>query len=484
MYPLPQQSPDRLSYSPNYDKELYDKIRTELTAVYNILVAEAKIKSYLNDPDGLGRISGLFNDMKMLLLTYKEKIQELDVLEIELISAKYYPLQDTKEQKGLVSQFIFIRDTFIEIMAHKHAFMDRVDTKRPWEENFKKKLNLLDIKLDQEQIDWYDKYCDSKTDHKYKKKWRKICFWWALYCVKRKGDICTLVTGINNSGKSNTSVRMLQFTNRIFRECWHIKEDEKQTIELHKFNIDKDVVYDPDPSVLNSLLEEDRFYQTIDITEGMGSATNLQSMDKKVIKLGVKAYRMRYRRDVIIWEYQITERPPKLLVTRFNSWIHKLNWYWGVISCPSSFYRTKDPLYLKRLEDIADNDTKLARWFDNPRQNPNYICKFTTPKLSNTMQAKFDHNMMEADKRMLEKEELQDKHATRYFSIVKDLWKKVNIDNFMVEDQIATELIGKGFNKPQIEKVVKLYSEYDATQKYQHETKQKKVIVSPTQSKS
>lgn len=228
----------------------------------------------------------------------------------------------------------------------------------------------------------------------------------------------------------------------------------------------RDIVYDPDPSVLNSLLEEDKYFQTIDVTEGLGAASNLQSLNKQVIRLGVKAYRIRYRNNIVVWEYQMTDRPPRLLTTRFNAWIHKMNWYWGVLSIPSSFYRTKDPLYLKRIEDIADNDTKLARWFTNKRQNPNYIVKFKAPYMSEKAQAIFNHHMKEADKRMVQIDEMKGATQNRYFQIAKEIHDRVNVLHIMGEDQILSDLISKGFNKTQVEKVIKLYNEYDAARKW------------------
>ena len=125
-------------------------------------------------------------------------------------------------------------------------------------------------------------------------KWKKEVFLETAYMVLRKGDIIKLISGINNSGKTWTSISEARYANWLLRNYWgkpekygfHLPlEILNELMKVRKFSMRYDVIYYPDPSSIRERIADGSRFNTIAVTEGMKAAYKSQKLRSRSYRL-------------------------------------------------------------------------------------------------------------------------------------------------------------------------------------------------------
>ncbi len=393
----------------------------------------------ISDPVIIAEIKGLAVDTTMLLLKYRETDYANEVKKLE----DYLGAYRSYDAISLLKNVLTLREIVAIVLGDKHNFKDRTEKQFAWEKEVKKKWHLTDLNEKDEQY-----FQNLPT------KWKKMVFLATHNMVNCDGDIYALVTGINNGGKTNTSLALLSFANRLLREYWKVKNE--------RFSLKKDVYYVPAPTDLDELLG-DTMYNTKDLNEGMAAAVNLRSMDPQVIKLGVNAFITRAKHNFVIFEYQVASRVPKLLEERFNLWIHKMSKEWAVMSIPSSLYRKVDPLYLDELDKLR-SDKEISYWFRY--KNPNYITTFRAPKLKKSFEEKFKDYQKKAHLTTKLASETNMLVNQSYWLLIKRMWDRINMEHRLALIELPSILRQEvHYSEAQVKSFMRDYNKYDREHK-------------------
>lgn len=359
-------------------------------------------------------------------------------------------------------------------IAVKHKLMDKVGEFEPWELDVKKKFFLNE--LTEEEWLPHENYLEG-----IRHEWKKEVFLETAYMVLKKGDIVKLISGINNSGKTWTSIPEARFANWLLRNYWAKPEensfklpqyvlDDKVLEDLKKvkkFSMKEDVIYYPDPVSITQKVAEGSRFNTFCITEGLKAAINLRSYDPEVIDMILELFTERASNNYISFEYQLTRRPPKLLISRFNTWLQKMGQRWVILSMPSSLYRTEDPLYTKEIEKIK-GDRKISSWFTHKSGNANFIAKFKAPKLKPKLDALFKKYRKEA-KLIYEKGKgIKKSMGNVWYSKIEEYYKLVKsgqIAYFALPEKLKKE---NDFTDEEVRKFLKDYNRFQSSYKLLH----------------
>ena len=328
-----------------------------------------------------------------------------------------------------------IQENEIKDIAVKHRLMDKTMDKQPWEKEVKKKFFLNEVP--EEEWAPHEAYLNS-----IKVPWKRMNFLETAFMVLKNGDIIKLISGINDSGKTWTSLPQAHQVNWYLRDYWArqkirgIKDEclTQETLDdlakVKPFSMKRDVSYYPDPEGIRAKIAEGTRFNTTPITEGMKAAINLKSWDPAVIDMILEIFTERASNNYMSFEYQLTRRPPKMLLSRFNVWQHKPSQKWLVLSMPSSVYRTEDPLFSKEIEKLK-GDGNVSRWLVSKAGNTNFIAKMPAPKLKPRYAALFKKYRKEA------KEEYEKGRKVK-LSLGNDWYNKIAEYHKMVEEgQIA-----------------------------------------------
>lgn len=409
----------RIVYQHHFDRDKEADLEAGIKGVVRTLQKYAIDRSYndeageqqapLTDSFTIAEIQGLLIDAIILLKKYREADYAQKVVDFSDYLQRYKVFNAI----DLLKNMMLLTDIVAEVLGDRHNFKDRTEREFKWEKELKKKWHLSDSALEGRPAEYYETI---------KPKWKRISFLASANMVVNDGDVYCLETGINNGGKTNDAILTLKQTNWYLRNFWHVKSDMAQTKELHPFSLARDVRYTPAPSDLDELLGDSQ-YNTKDMNEGMLAAINLLSRKKEVVEMGVNAFISRSKHNFLIFEYQVTKRPPKLLVERFNMWRHKMSLRYGVLSIPSGLYRKDDPLYFDELDKLR-TDKEISNWMVH--RNPNFITVYRAPHMKPAYEQKFKLLQVKAHMQLKQARETQADLTQGYTAVVKDMWERVN----------------------------------------------------------
>lgn len=382
--------------------------------------------------------------MKQLYLKYHEDIKPITDYEEQISLSTALPtLQTIKKLKEL-------QEAEIKNIAVKHKLMDRLEEKEPWEDIVKKKFWLNQIK----NFDIHEQYAKTIFPEI-----KRFVFYETAYMVLCEGDIISLKSGPNNSGKTSSSLVELRWANYFLRNYWKVSKFSDKYEPLDKFSMRKNVFYYPDASQIADKIAEATQYNCIDINEGMKAAVNLKSWDPETIDMINDIFTERSKHNFLMWEYQAAKRPPKMLLTRFNVWEHKMGQKWLVVSMPSSLYRTEDPMYMGEVEKLK-GDRAISAWFTHRWGNANFIDKFKSPKLKDKYKNLFDKIKRQEKEKYERGKKVRKTINNIWYTFVEDMWNKVDQGSLAYVD-LKTILEEKGFKDPQIKQFLRDYDKYD-----------------------
>lgn len=490
--------PEKISFKANYDKELEQETHQRYTQeIGNVQAHLMEGRKVITDPAFIGRFASLLSDTKRLFLKYKETkaAEEVEGKEKELSNLQM-PMLDTKAALTILQHF---RDELAITMGVKHNFKDSVEHREPWDNNVAKKLELPRV-FPREQEEAWGRFSDEVWAYydALHGKLKRLCFLISMDITMNNGDANILLSGPKKSGKTNTAEVQLRLINRFLREFWHAPKYNEEYLKEHPdflkkhpearyevvdaFRIRRDMLVTPSPDEMQSRMNDAFQYQTIDVNEGMEVATNLQSMQKEKIEVGIRMFTTRSLHSVVIWEYQVAKRPTGLMLEGMNYWEQKMGKKWFVLSMASHLVRKADPYYMAELEKCR-TDMEISRWISGrgTNTNPNFVSKFKAPHMSQRNQRIFDSHyksrrMAKAESEGLEKEVRQAK-----IEHVKYVWELVNERNLMSPLSIRSLLMkppedgGLGYNDKQAERFMKKYSEYDEEQRWKRYGKKLKI---------
>ena len=447
---MPEEIPHQVLYQKNYDKECQHNIETGFGELSKV-ITDYSIKNgteIITEWEAVGEIKSHImivlqwckqlyykyhedtqTDPKTGITTMKEGYSRLKAFEKEITNAQWIEKPRTIEWLDIVQEYE------IKDIAVKHKLMDKTMDKQPWEREVKKKFFLNEIPIEE----WapHEAYLNS-----IRTPWKRMNFLETGFMVLKNGDIVKLISGINNSGKTWTSMPQAHQVNWYLVNYWAkqkllgIKGEclTQETLDdlqkVKPFSMKRDTSFYPDPDSIRNKIAEGTRFNTMPITEGMKAAINLRSWDAKVIDMILEIFTERASNNYMSFEYQLTRRPPKMLLSRFNVWQHKPSQKWLVLSMPSSVYRTEDPLFSKEIEKIK-GDGKVSRWLVSKAGNSNFIAKMKAPRLNPYYAALFKKYRKEA------KEEYE-KGRTVKASLGNEWYNKIAEYHRMVEEgQIA-----------------------------------------------
>jgi hypothetical protein len=462
-------------------------------AEYNLPYIEGHINSEI-----IATIKGTLQDIKILLLKSEELGMYDEIAKYE-DSIRAETQLNTIETLKTLEQ---IQREFVILMA-KHNFKDWIQPKKqPWDTyKVKKKLQLPELEQqwinpwNKEKLipaEYYDyisepgekpwdtiikcpKHKNKKLNvSRYDRRPDQLVFLMTFHTVVNKGDCHLLLTGVNLSGKTNTAVAMLKLANWFYRNYWKVSYTDKEKFEeVPEFRMDTNITYLPLENALDDILGDNQF-RTQDLNEGMKFATKANWQNKKAQDAAAIAYVARSHHPIVIYEYQVSKRPPSYFMERFNFWLHKMNKKWMVLSMASGIYRKSDPYYMDEIDKIKDDDA-ISHWFVH--KNANYITRMRAPRMIRKDEKEFDKLHKEAHQTLLNASKIQKALSDIYYLKLEEFWNKINVANEMAYSDIQKVLIEQypDLNKHQITKFMKLYDDYDASQKF---TKRKQVILS------
>ena len=448
----------------------FDRYREENAEATFIMVIQALNtywaeyhSDYIVDSEAVGTIKGLIEPVKILLMKEEEEetLTQVKAYEESIKNETILPTLDT------IANLKILEEIFVRAMA-KNGHRDRKKIKYSWEENFFRRLRLP--KLTQPHFSYFFALPTMED---------KIAWLQTYHTVMNGGDIHALWTGINNSGKSNGAIHMLMRCNWYYRNYWwpiratcrpdreifsfQEVDDAKDAVPIPEFDLSKNVVYLPVNSSLDELLGDTQ-YELRDLNEGMKFANNLRSMDARVVDAGTNAYIARAHFPIVYYEYQVSKRPPGLLMERFNMWFHKMSKPWAVLSMASGLFRKTDPYYLKRIDKLDDDD-EINDWIQN--KNPNYICELQTGVMERPEHRAFKKFQKKAHLEMLRASLVKKKIGDEMLVTVEDYWTLMDANLLArsdLEDKLKKDY--PDLNKLQVRNFIKSFEDYDLGQKF------------------
>lgn len=431
-----------LAYGRDYDKEnenlaeeLLRKLRKNLNGYY-----AATGSKYITDPEAIEALTEVIGLMENLYIRYEDKadFDNISDYENQILGANCLPTLETLRHLKQMS------DSFVRIMALAHGFKDRQKTKFPWEDIIKKKLHISP--LSQNEVDYMNKVC--------RYRWQRTVFFWTHSCVVDNNDIHCLYTGINNSGKTNTDVCMMREGNKYFREFWHVEEEPG--VPLHKFSMKKDVMYTPAPEAVTEYIGTRKF-QTVAVTEGMGAAINLRSLNKQTIDMGIDAFRKRFQNCIVGYEYQVNKRPTALMMERYNNWIQKMGQRHMVLSLPNAYVNRADKFFFTELDDLRTDD-EVNVWIRH--KNPNYVTTMYAPKMGPRAQRRFDNFRNAAEESLKKARETKTTFKDIEYGLIREMYEQ-ETNNNIVRIDIPNQLRENfDWDDKRITKFMKKYQDY------------------------
>lgn len=409
----------------------------------------------IKDTVAIGELRKSFSQAKYLFNKYKE----FNAAKNAQAYLDFLITQRELDTLSTIKNLETLSDLLATMLGIRHGFMDKIDDREPWDSTIKKKLEFPDM-TDEERS------YRAKLD----REWKQLAFDVTYYIVKCKGDAHILLAGPNLSGKSNTAIPFLMMCNKILREFWKVdrynefyveKHPEVKGVKLRKFNIKKDVSVTPNSQELKDRFKNEQ-YQTIDVNEGMEAATNLQSMKAENIALAIRRFTTRSYHNIVVWEYQVQDRPTAMMLEGMNFWFQKMRKRHFILSIASTLVRKKDPYYLKELSKCR-TDKEIGTWMTNKTKNgnPNFVHVFRSPKMGPKLESRFQMWYWESKDKQAEGEKTRRSFTQDYDNMVADIWRRVNLEHTLSFIEIGDMLDKAGFQKKDKESFMRDYGKYN-----------------------
>lgn len=399
--------------------------------------SQEKYTTPIKDSSAIAEIRKAYSLARFLCMKY----QEWDA--VNSINSYIEFLTEQRELDALstLKNLEVLSEIISKNLGIKHRFRDRVEDKQPWDLKFKKKLGFK-REIEQKHLDFFNTI---------DREWKKLAFLLTYYVVAKEGDAHILLSGPNLSGKSNTAMCLLRQCSVYLVDYWKVgmfndhyieKHEEARGIPQRKFEIKEDSYITPDPTMLKTRFASQQ-YQCIDINEGMEAATNLQSMKSDIVSLGVKRFTSRSSHNIVVWEYQVQQRPTAMMLEGMNFWVQKMYPEHFVLSIASMLVRKKDPYYMKEL-DKCRTDKEIGTWMT--KINPNYIHTFRAPRLSKRKEKEFKIHYEEQKALQLVSDNVRTKVGHEYNLMLNKVYEmeaKHEIDFIEIESRILDPI---GYN--------------------------------------
>jgi len=421
----------------------------------------------IRDSQAIAEIRKIFSQVRFLCMKY----QEWDPATQINTYIGFLTGQRELDTISTLKNLEFLSDILAKSLGIKHKFRDRVEDTMEWDAEFKKKLEFPELTA--EEKEYYGTI---------ERKWKKLCWLLTYYVVRCKGDAHILLSGPNLAGKSNTAIRLLKQCNTYLVDYWKVKKYNEFYIEKHpdaaetiqdKFQIKRDVYITPDAQLLKDRFESGQ-YQCIDINEGMEAATNLQSMKSDIVSLGVKRFTSRSYHNIVVWEYQVQQRPTAMMLEGMNFWIQKMKKRHFILSIASTLVRKKDPYYMKEL-DKCRTDRDIGVWMK--KINPNYNGTFRAPKLNARDEHEFQMYYWEQKDVAAKASEVRRKSTQGYDLMLQDVWTRVNIEHTLSLIEIEGLLDEIGYSKKDKEAFMRDYGRLNRLRQYEKYNKKEEMKV-------
>lgn len=408
----------------NYDKQMQHELEVMILNLLRELrrfyvqpeayhvAYNAEGVQFISNPDAIADLEKILQLMKQLCYKYHEPVTIIENAEKQFegltMLPTLYTIQVIKELQAY------------EIMnvAVKHKLMDSVREKEPWEEEVKKKFFL------HQNPEWE---AHEKVALGIKPEWKRFEFYKTAYMVLMGGDIIELKSGINNSGKTESTLAEQHYANYLLRQYWKVSWNPHKHITIPAYSLRKNVFYYPDASLISEKVAEDTQFNIWDVNEGMKTAINVKAWDPNSIDMTIDLFTERSKHNYITFEYQAAKRPPPMLRSRFNVWEHKMGPLWKVVSMPSSLYRAEDALLLNDIEKVR-GDSNISKWFTrkSAKHNANFIVKMRSPKLKPYVRARFDQiKREEKAKWKAEQDAAKTAKKSNWWTYVKDTYERI-----------------------------------------------------------
>ena len=303
--------------------------------------------------------------------------------------------------------------------------------------------------------------------------YRRQAFLTAHYVVVEEGDAHILLSGPNLSGKTDTALPFLACCNKYLVDFYKVKRYNDIHLKAHpedadvlqrRFSIKKDVYVTPEADELQQRFIQEQ-YQTIDINEGMEAATNMQSNKAEAVALGIKRFTTRSYHNIVIWEYQVQQRPTAMMLEGMNFWMQKMRKRHYILSIASTLVRKKDPYYMKELEKCR-TDNQISYWMRY--ENPNYIHTFRAPHMKPYHRKVFqDHYWSEKDKQA-QGEKAKKSITVGYSAMVEDIWNKINVRHTLSLIELGDTLTEMGFKDTDKKSFMRDYGKFNRVKKWEN----------------
>ena len=223
-----KEDPQESMFQKTYDKEIQHDIEFGLAEIMRSMreYGRTKTTDVIFESEMLGltisSIERILQLCKNLYYKYHEDVekQEKGKEKTEPKLTEGFAELRSLEESLIVSSSIDIANTIrwlkvvqeheIKDIAVKHKLMDRTQEKQPWEREVKERFFLNEVSPEE----WtpHQEYLDSL-----KRKWKKEVFLESAYMVLKNGDIVKLISGINNSGKTWTSIPQARTDEILFK---------------------------------------------------------------------------------------------------------------------------------------------------------------------------------------------------------------------------------------------------------------------------
>ena len=411
----------------------------------------------VKDAQAIGEVREVFSGARYLFNKYREK-DEADTCGNYLA---WLTEQKELDTPGIIKDLDLLLEKISKILGVKHGFKDRTDDALPWDRQVKKKLEFPEFTPEEELF--YQSI---------NREWKKQAWLTTFYVVRCEGDAHILLAGPNLSGKSSTAIPFLYMCNYYLREFWHVDRYNEYYIEKHpeakgeklrKFAIERDVYVTPKPEDLKERFKAEQ-YQTIDINEGMEAATNLQSMKSEVVELGIGRFTTRSFHNIIVWEYQVAERPSAMMLEGMNFWMQKMRKRHYILSIASTLVRKKDPYYMKELAKCR-SDKEIGLWMT--KINPNYVHTFRAPKMGPNLKRRFQMWYDQSKEEQTETQKVKTSIGKGYELIIKRMWDEVNKTHKTEYLEIGEKLKKMGYEERDVAQFMRDYGKYNRLRLYE-----------------
>lgn len=450
-----------LYFQPSYDRANENQLEWDITnmigalqefSVRNTKIIEGK-KHFplIYDSEAIGRIRRMFSTGKLILLKYKEDeaVEKVNMV-LDFLTDQY--ALDTKQT---IQNLELLSDLIARHLGQEQQFKDKTHAKFIWDSELKKKLEILEMLPEHQEF-----YSNIQG------MWRKLAFIITYYVVVCGGDAHILLSGPNNSGKTNTALSILAKCNWYLVNYWKVKRynevhtkehPELADVPQRRFSIKKDVYVTTEAHELQDRFKAEQ-YQCIDINEGMEVATNMQSQRADAVQVGVKRYTSRSYHNIVVWEYQVQQRPTAMMVEGMNFWIQKMRKRHFVLSVASTLVRKKDPYYFHELNKCR-KERDISFWMKY--LNPNYIATFKAPKLKERYVRIFQNHYWEQKNKQQAAEQVKRHRTQDYELMIADVWEKINVRHTLSLVELESEVFQKlGFDENDKKAFMRDYGKY------------------------